>query len=140
LVENMPRWTPHRPAYVVDPAFITAVIEETGCGLLLDLAHARVAARYQGDPVRDYLARLPLERTVEIHVSGPRPLSDGGPASESTLYDAHEPLQEADYALLDWVLSRTQPQAVTLEYSEDRAQLKTQLFRLRALLDGRPSP
>jgi uncharacterized protein (UPF0276 family) len=120
---------------VVDPAFISSVIEETNCGLLLDLAHARVAACYQDEPVRHYLARLPLNRLVEIHVSGPRslPASDG--ASGGRLFDAHEPMQEADYALLTWVLERTRPQAVTLEYSKDRAQLKAQLDRLRTLLD-----
>ena len=135
LAENMPRWTRCRPAYVVDPAFISGVVQEAGCGLLLDLAHARVAARYQGEPVRDYLARLPLNRLVEIHVSGPRPLPASKGASGGRLFDAHEPVQEPDYALLAWVLERTRPRAVTLEYSKDRAQLKAQLDRLRRLLD-----
>jgi uncharacterized protein (UPF0276 family) len=136
LAENMARWTRHGPAYVFDPAFISSVVEEAGCGFLLDLAHARVAACYRGEPVQDYLARLPLDRTIEIHVSGPRPLHSDGAADDSRLFDAHEPLQEEDYALLDWVLQRTRPQAVTLEYSQDRAQLETQLHRLRALLDS----
>jgi uncharacterized protein (UPF0276 family) len=135
LVENMPRWSCHRPAYVVDPAFISSVVEETGCDFLLDLAHARVAAHYQGEPVRDYLERLPLGRLVEIHVSGPRPLPRNGSMDNGTLFDAHEPLQEVDYALLSWVLLRTRPRAVTLEYSRDRAQLKAQLRRLRTILD-----
>ena len=135
LVENMPRWSRHGPAYVVNPAFISSVIEATRCGLLLDLAHARVAARYQGEPVRDYLARLPLDRLVEIHVSGPRPLPASKGTSGGRLFDAHEPVQEPDYALLAWVLERTRPRAVTLEYSKDRAQLKAQLDRLRRLLD-----
>jgi uncharacterized protein (UPF0276 family) len=135
LVENMPRWTRHRPAYVVDPAFVAGVVEEAGCGLLLDLAHARVAAHFQGEPVHDYLTRLPLDRLVEIHVSGPRPLPDSKGAGGGWLFDAHEPMQEVDYGLLAWVLERTRPRAVTLEYSKDRAQLKMQLHRLRALLD-----
>jgi uncharacterized protein (UPF0276 family) len=136
----MPRWTRHRPAYVVDPAFISGVVEETGCGLLLDLAHARVAAHYHGEPVRDYLARLPLDRLVEIHVSGPRPLEANGKTGDGRLYDAHRSLQEEDYTLLRWVLERSAPRAVTLEYWRDRAQLETQLRRLRALLDGYASP
>jgi uncharacterized protein (UPF0276 family) len=130
LVENMPRWTRSRPAYVVDPAFIAAVVEESGCGLLLDLAHARVAAHYQDEPVRDYLARLPLDRLLEIHVSGPRPRPTDG-----RLIDAHQPLLEVDYDLLAWVLERSSPRAVTLEYTQDREQIKAQLVRLRALLD-----
>ena len=138
LIENMPRWSLHRPAYVVDPAFIRSVIEATGCGLLLDLAHARVAAHYQNEPVHDYLSRLPLDRLVEIHVSGPRPAPPNSPYKDDRLIDAHESMQEADYGLLAWVLQRTRPQAVTLEYSQDRAQLKDQLDRLRALLNTHP--
>jgi len=129
LAENMPPWKRDRPAYVVDPAFITRVIEGAGCGLLLDLAHARVSAHRREQPARDYVARLPLDRLTEIHVSGPR-LSP----ADDRLLDAHEPLQEEDYALLAWVLERAQPQAVTLEYDRDRAQLETQLLRLQAVL------
>jgi uncharacterized protein (UPF0276 family) len=132
LVENMPRWSRSRPAYTADPAFISAVIEESGCGLLLDLGHARVAAHYHAAPVRDYLARLPLNRVVEVHVSGPRP----GPFPDGRLIDAHQPMQEVDYDLLVWVLEQSSPRAVTLEYSKDRAQIKAQLIRLRALLDS----
>jgi uncharacterized protein (UPF0276 family) len=136
LAENMPRWTRCRPAYVVDPAFIAGVVQEVGCGLLLDLAHARVAAHYQGEPVCDYLARLPLDRVVEVHVSGPRPMPDSESAGDGRLFDAHEPLQNEDYALLQWVLERCTPRAVTLEYWQDRAQLVAQLRRLRVLLDS----
>jgi uncharacterized protein (UPF0276 family) len=132
LVENIPRWSRSRPAYTADPAFISQVVEESGCGLLLDLAHARVAAHYRGEPARDYLVRLPLDRLVEIHVSGPRP----GPYPDGRLIDAHQPMQEVDYDLLAWLLARSRPRAVTLEYSKDRMQIKTQLVRLRALLDS----
>lgn len=129
LAENMPPWKRDRPAYVVDPAFITCVVESADCGLLLDLAHARVSAHMRGQPVREYIAQLPLDRLVEIHVSGPRP----SPA-DGRLLDAHEPLQEEDYALLAWVLERAQPQAVTLEYDRERAPLEAQLLRLQESL------
>jgi uncharacterized protein (UPF0276 family) len=127
LVENIPR-----PAYTADPAFISQVIEESGCGLLLDLGHARIAASNRGVPDRDYLSRLPLDRVVEIHASGPRP----GPHADGRLVDAHQPMLDVDYDLLAWALARSRPRAVTLEYSKDRAQIKTQLVRLRALLDS----
>jgi uncharacterized protein (UPF0276 family) len=129
LVENMPRWSRDRPAYVVDPAFISRVIEDAGCRLLLDLAHARVTGYMRGQPAREYVAQLPLDRLTEIHVSGPRPSPVDG-----QLLDVHEPLQEEDYALLAWVLDRVQPQAVTLEYSRDRTQLEAQLLRLQVVL------
>ena len=132
LVLYVPRWSRSRPAYTADPGFISQVIEESGCHLLLDLGHARIAAHYRGEPERDYLARHPLDRVIEIHVSGPRP----GPYPDGRLIDAHQPMLEADYELLAWVLAQSRPRAVTLEYSKDRAQIVTQLVRLRALLDS----
>jgi uncharacterized protein (UPF0276 family) len=54
---------------------------------------------------------------------------------DGRLCDAHEPMQEMDYALLEWVLGRTHPQVVTLEYVRDPAALREQLARLRQILD-----
>jgi uncharacterized protein (UPF0276 family) len=130
LAENMPRWGHVAHPYLIDPEFITQVVKEAGCRLLLDLAHARVSASTRREPARDYIGRLPLDRVDEIHLSGPRPLE-----GSSQLVDAHRALQEEDYALLAWVLGVTRPFVVTLEYSRDRALLQEQLLRLRSLLD-----
>lgn len=127
ILENMPSLSPRRQAYEVDPGYIRQVLDETGAGFLLDLAHARVAASVFQRDIYDYLQQLPLERTVQIHVSGPRP-------RKQYLYDAHEPLQEEDYHLLEWALTRTHPQVVTLEYFKDKNQLAEQLTRLATML------
>jgi uncharacterized protein (UPF0276 family) len=107
---------------------IKKVIEETDCGFLLDIAHARVSAARLGIEIHEYLNDLPLNRVVQVHLSGPR--LRGG-----RLVDAHEPLQDADYALLDFVLEQTRPQVVTLEYIREQEALREQLFRLRGILD-----
>ncbi len=52
------------------PEVINTVIRETGCGLLLDLAHARIAARTLNLDAKDYLSRLPTDRLREIHLTG----------------------------------------------------------------------
>jgi len=52
------------------PEVISTVIRETGCGLLLDLAHVQIAARTLGLDPQDYLARLPTDRIGEIHITG----------------------------------------------------------------------
>jgi uncharacterized protein (UPF0276 family) len=106
---------------------IAEVLAQTGSGLVLDTGHARVSAAALGIDVHDYVSSLPLERVTQVHVSGPR--TRGG-----RLVDAHEPLQPVDYALLDFVLARTQPRAVTLEYIREREPLREQLARLRGVL------
>ena len=60
---------------VVVPGVIRTVVEVTGCGLLLDLSHARIAAHYlsvdePGVELWDYLETLPLARLKELHVTG----------------------------------------------------------------------
>ena len=131
LAENMCRSRPTGHHYLVDPAFISQVVQEADCHFLLDLAHARISASMRGQPVRDYVRELPLDRLVEIHVSGPRP--DG---NDDRLVDAHESLQEEDYALLEWVLNLTRPMAISLEYWRDGARLEEQLLRLRHIVDA----
>jgi uncharacterized protein (UPF0276 family) len=108
------------------PEYICRVLEESGCGLLLDIAHLRVSADRLGMPVETYLGHLPLERVVEVHVSGPRRRS-------GQLLDVHESLQAVDYRLLASLLSWQIPRAVTLEYTRDREQLSKQLDCLRRL-------
>ncbi len=62
-----------RPAAL--PEVVSAVVRETGCGLLLDLSHARIAAHYlaveePGVALWDYLAAFPLHRLKELHLTG----------------------------------------------------------------------
>jgi uncharacterized protein (UPF0276 family) len=52
------------------PQVIRRVVEETGCGFLLDLSHARLAARCLGIDPYDYLNQLPTAQLREIHVTG----------------------------------------------------------------------
>jgi len=74
-----------------------------------------------------YLEELPLDRVVEIHVSGPR-------FENGWWHDYHDTLQTEDYALLEWVLRRSTPRVVTLEYWKDIAQVREQLLRLSRLI------
>ncbi len=128
ILENMPTLHPYKYRFESDPAIIRRVLDETDCPMLLDLAHARVAAGARGRAVKDYIAALPLERVRQVHVSGPR-------RRDGMLYDAHQSLQEEDYTLLAWVLERVQPTWLTLEYFREEVDtLREQLLRLQALI------
>lgn len=108
---------------------ITEVLEKTGCGFVLDTAHARVSAAVLGLDVRDYVCALPLARVVQVHVSGPR-------MREGRLVDVHEPMQAIDYELLEFVLARARPSVVTLEYIRERGALREQLCELGTILES----
>ena len=54
---------------------------------------------------------LLLDRVKEIHVNG------CGHDKEGILIDSHQKMENEDFALLDWVLCRTNPEIISLEYS-----------------------
>jgi len=57
-----------RPAFL--PEVICRVVEETDCGFLLDISHARLAAYSLGINIHEYISALPVSRIREIHITG----------------------------------------------------------------------
>ena len=100
IVENVPYRAAEgktmRPA--AEPAIIRRVVEETGCGLLFDIQHARIAAHYLGMAERDYIQALPVTQIRELHFAGLH-VMDG------KLVD-HLSVLDADWEVLDWVLAQ----------------------------------
>jgi uncharacterized protein len=84
-----------RPAS--DPALIRQVIQETGCGFLFDICHARISAPAFGMDEYDYMRALPLDRMCELHFTGIHEIN-------GSLQD-HLSALPADWPPLDWVLS-----------------------------------
>jgi uncharacterized protein len=55
---------------LTDGAFVRAVAEEADCGILLDLHNVWTNAENGRQGVEEFLAELPLERVIEIHLAG----------------------------------------------------------------------
>ena len=97
-----------------DSQIFSKVILDTGCMLLLDLAHARITADTLGIPVKDYISALPLDRLVELHITGIR--------SHSGILTDHFGMEEADWEILSWALEEIsrgnwrEPEFVAFEY------------------------
>lgn len=126
ILENMPGMPRHLDEG--RPEHIRAILEAADCDMLLDIGHARIAASLLHMEFDEYLNALPLERVRQIHVHRP--------GKKERLVDAHEPLQEEDYALIQWLLQRTRPRIITLEYWRKRERIHEQLGRLRTIIDG----
>jgi len=114
LLENIPD-TPHdRTEHdhypFSDPEKISKVLIDNDVNLLLDITHAKITAMYRGWDIYDYLKALPLGRIKEIHVNGSGLDEQGFPD------DPHQAMEDEDYRLLDWALSHSHPDIVTLEY------------------------
>ncbi len=98
------------------PDMITRVITETGCGLLLDIPHAIITSRSLGMQPDEYISKLPVSNTKEMHFAGIHKDKIDG-----TLVD-HLSIQENDWYWLDWVLDHIhsgewgQPWMLAFEY------------------------
>ena len=116
-VENIPSLSifPQFSTMVSSTAAISRVIRESGAGLLLDTAHARLAAEDMGIKTEDYIMQLPVDRLCEVHVTGLGPHPKGGRID-------HKPMTDEDWRLFDWTLARiragdmARPALVTFEY------------------------
>lgn len=101
-----------RPAS--EPAVIRRVLEQTGCGLLLDVSHARIAARCLAIDPYEYLASLPVDRLREMHITGTSMI-------RGRFHD-HMPFTDDDWQAAEWVFERiasgewAKPWVATLEY------------------------
>ena len=93
-----------------EPEFIHEICETGGCLFLLDIAHARCSAWHLQMDLYEYLNKLPLKLVKEIHLAGAMQRKDEG------LRDTHTMLVDEDYDLLLYLLQKTDPAVVTLEY------------------------
>jgi uncharacterized protein len=100
------------------PPVISAVVEATNCGLLLDISHARLAAYQLGWDAYDYINALPLTAVREIHVTGVQrldaywlnQLAAAGANLDTFAPFAgepidHLPMTESDWPFLAWALA-----------------------------------
>lgn len=113
LLENITYVVPLPGAEMDEAEFVARILDRTGCGLLLDVANLHINAANHGYDTRAFLARVPLERTVQVHFAG-------GFADGDVLVDSHSHATPTPvWDLLEEVLRRAPVRGVTLERDED---------------------
>jgi uncharacterized protein (UPF0276 family) len=146
------------------PEVVAAIVRETGCGLLFDFSHARLAAHQLGRDVYEYIQALPVDRTAEIHITG---IQYFGESWISRMRQAgvedqviqrfaghlldHLPLTDEDWDFMVWLMAQIrtgmikQPRLITLEYGgvgrlfesiTEAEVIAAQAPRLYALIKG----
>jgi uncharacterized protein (UPF0276 family) len=109
--------------------FICEVLERAECGLLLDLNNVAVNAHNHGHDAQAFIAGLPLDRVVQLHVAGGEQRPELG-----LLIDTHgAPVAPAVKALLVWTLARTGPLPVLYERDHNIPPYPELLDELREL-------
>ncbi len=113
-VENISYYLKPRGSTLDDGEFVDAVVSQSGCKLMLDVNNVYVNARNHGHDPRVVLAKMPLDRVVQIHVAGHYY------EEPDFIIDTHaEPLCDDVYELLAWTLERTGRVPVLLERDDD---------------------
>lgn len=96
-----------------EPEFLTALVQRTGCSLLLDLNNVHISANNLGTCAAAYLDAFALDAVAEIHLAGHHADPEHGPA---LLIDSHDaPVAEAVWALYRQVIGRAGPRPTLIE-------------------------
>ena len=143
IVENVP-YRGHQDKVfrtAVEPDRIQEIFADTGCGLLLDISHARISAHYLGLESFDYMEQLPLHQIKELHFTGLHDL-------DGYLQD-HLPVLDEEWPVLEQILERirsgrwAEPWLLSFEYGgvgdkfadrSDSAVMAAQVPRLHRMV------
>jgi len=70
LIENPSSYLSYKDSPISEWAFLNALVERTGCGLLLDVNNIYVSAHNHGFDAEHYLQQIAVEPVQEIHLAG----------------------------------------------------------------------
>lgn len=138
ILENPSTYMEFQQSSMPEWEFLGRLAEDTGCGLLLDVNNVYVSAFNHGFDAADYIARLPHERIVQIHLAGP---TDCG----AFMIDSHDhPVPEPVWQLYALAQRLTGGCATLLEWDgkiPPYPQLLAELAKATVVLaGGMPSP
>jgi uncharacterized protein len=123
---------PHGDTDMDEADFARSVVEIAGCSLLLDVNNVYVNSKNHGFDARKMIAKMPLERVVQIHVAG------HDESDPELIVDTHaEPVKNDVYELLAFALEMTGPVPILLERDDNFPsweELCRELGRLDAIL------
>ncbi len=124
------------PSAAAETDFLSALVDESGCGLLLDVNNIYVSSRNLGWNTADYMRGLPLGAVGEVHLAGHAAEMD--PHGARVLIDNHGgPVSGAVWALYASLLKKTGPLPSLVEWDTDVpdwAVLKAECDKASAIL------
>jgi uncharacterized protein (UPF0276 family) len=115
LLENPATYVAFNTSTMSETEFIAAIVQRTGCRLLLDINNVYVSATNHGYSPRRYLDQFPLDRVDEIHLAGHTEQRDD--EGELLLIDSHDrAVSEPVWSLYEEVIARIGPTATLIEW------------------------
>lgn len=125
LVENLSAYVGFASSQLSEGEFLAAVVERSGCGLLLDVNNAYVNASNLGLDLDAFFAALPPHAIQEIHLAGHARRRVG---TRELLIDDHgSAVCDEVWALYEDALRRFGPVPTLIEWDNDVPPLETLL-------------
>lgn len=127
LIENPSSYLEFRSSEMSEPEFISALLEKSDCGLLLDINNVYVSSVNHGfDPIL-YLEQIHKEKIGQIHLAGHSKMN-------GYLIDTHdEPICEDVWSLYRWAVSHFGTRSVMVERDgniPDWTELEKELLKI----------
>lgn len=108
-LENVSYYTPVA-AEMEEIEFISSIVEEADCNLLLDVNNVYVNAFNHKYDAKVFITQLPLKRVKYIHMAGHEQVES------DLIIDTHgQPIIDPVYELFEWTISKIKPVPVLLE-------------------------
>lgn len=130
-IENVSYYSPIA-AEMNEENFISAVVEEANCDLLLDVNNVYVNAFNHNYNAKEFIKKLPLHKVAYIHMAGHTKVAD------DLIIDTHgQPIIDPVYELFEWTLNYVKPVPVLLERDfniPELDELQRELNSLEAIM------
>ena len=130
LLENVSSYVSYCQSEMTEWEFLTAVVEEADCLVLLDLNNIYVSAVNHGFAPQDYLNGVPLTRVQQFHLAGHTHCGD-------VIIDTHDqPIVTPVWELYSQALARLGPVSTLIERDDKLpafSQLVAELTEARSL-------
>ncbi|SCM66936.1 DUF692 domain-containing protein [Donghicola eburneus] len=117
LLENPSTYVLFEQSTISETDFLKAIVQRTGCGLLLDVNNVFVSCTNHGQDPYDYIAAFPMTSVGEIHLGGH---STEELPSGPLLIDAHgSPVADPVWSLFSHVIGQTGALPTLVEWDND---------------------
>jgi len=118
LLENPSTYCAFEQSEMSEIAFLTEVVDRSGCGLLLDINNVFISATNQNFEANDYIDVYPLHHVGEMHLGGHT--VDADDFGETLLIDSHaNSVVDPVWELYRYTLKRSGPRPTLIEWDND---------------------
>lgn len=118
VIENISSYLRFKSDDLNEAEFISAVLEESDAGLLLDLNNVFVNSKNHGWDPYDFIDQIPGHRVVQIHLAGHYPLGD-------ILLDSHDrPIISEVWELLRYTIEKFGSRPFMIERDDSISELQ----------------